>query len=98
MVLNTKVIDAETEASFTSLVFPHSYRMWNGKIAKCGKIFLELLVCQDGGLFKAVHPFVNLEINVIVSIHIIGGIVTSQNIFRNIRSMDFHKLRFWYRG
>lgn len=80
VVLYTEVVDAKTEECLSSFVFPHPNGMRNRVVPKGCKVRFELFVRENGCLLQAVHSFINLEVHIVIVVHVIGSMVAFQDI------------------
>ncbi len=63
-VLDTEVINSESEGRATSGVAPKTWGVTDGVVSVWGEVGLELVVRQDGGFLETVHALSDFDVDV----------------------------------
>ena len=61
-VLDTEIVDHKGEADVFSGMFPKGRGLSDSGVAKLCKVYLEPIVCDAAGLFRAWYDFADLQV------------------------------------
>ncbi len=90
---DAKVVDGKGECCATIGVAPEARRLGDWMVTVRSEMCLQLIVCEDGGLFEAVHALADLDVNVTFGIKVVvGKVVLVNNLLWEVSAVDAHVL------
>ena len=69
VIFDAKVVDTNTKFGSSGLVFPKTSGVETRFITLFFEDLYEIVIGENGGLFKPIHSFFNLDINKIISVY-----------------------------
>ena len=92
-VFNTKIVDSKGKREWFGGVAPKTRSVRDWSVAEGGKVSSELIVCEDGCLFQAIHAFADFDIGVSLGVEVGGGkFVLFLDVLRDVPAVNPHVL------
>jgi hypothetical protein len=92
-VFDAKIVDGKGKREWFGGVSPETRSVRDGGIAEWCKVSAKLIVCQDGGLFQAIHAFADFDVGVSLGVEVGGGkFVSFLYVLRYVPAVNPHVL------
>jgi hypothetical protein len=92
-VFDAEVIDCECKCDGFGVVAPETGSERDGSIAEGCEVSAKLIVCQDGGLFEAIHALSDFDVGVTLGVEVgRGKLILFLDILWDIPAMYPHIL------
>ena len=90
---DTEIVDSESKRRASISVAPETRGLGDGEVSVRSKVRFELVICQDGSLFEAIHAFADLEVDETFGVEVlISEMVLVDDFLGNITAVDTHIL------